>query len=63
METRTYYFPCNEFGRHILNHLISHIACSIGAINKVSDTLAVSITVVKRDVTKIERILQIYDLM
>lgn len=63
METRTYYFPCNQIGRHILNYLIENIGCSIGDIHKVSDTLAVPITVVKRDITKLERILQMYDLL
>ena len=63
METRTYYFPCNQIGRHVLNYLISRIGCSVGQIRKVSDTLAVPITMPKRDVLKVERILQIYDLM
>ena len=63
METRTYYFPHNQIGRHILNYLIAHVGCSIGQIRKVSDTLAVPITVPKRDIVKVERILQIYDIM
>ena len=63
METRTYYFPCNRIGRHVLNYLIARIGCSVGNIRKVSDTLAVPITVVKRDITKVERILQMYDLL
>ena len=63
METRTYYFPANRIGRYILNYLIERVGCSISEIRKVSDTIAVPITVVKRDVTKVERILQMYDLM
>ena len=63
METRTYYFPRNQIGRHILNYLIERIGCSIGDIYRVSDTLAVPITVAKRDIVKVERILQMYDLM
>jgi len=63
METRTYYFPMNQIGRYILNYLIEHVGCSVGDIHKVSGTLAVPITVVKHDVVKIERILQMYDLM
>lgn len=63
METRTYYFPCNRIGRHILNYLIERVGCSVGEIRKVSDTIAVPITVAKRDVVKVERILQMYDLM
>lgn len=63
METRTYYFPCNRIGRHILNYLIAHVSCSVGNIRKVSDTLAVPITIQKRDITKVERILQTYNLL
>lgn len=63
METRTYYFPSNRIGRYILNYLIARVGCSIGEIHRVSNTLAVPITVLKRDVVKIERILQMYDLM
>lgn len=63
METRTYYFPSNRIGRYILNFLIARVGCSIGEIRKVSDTLAVSITVAKRDINKVERILQMYNLM
>jgi hypothetical protein len=63
METRTYYFPANRIGRHILNYLIEHIGCSIGDIRKVADNIAVPITVQKRDIMKVERILQMYNLM
>ena len=63
METRTYYFPANRIGRYILNYLIERVGCAVGEIRKVADNLAVPITVVKRDVTKVERILQMYDLM
>ena len=63
MESRTYYFPRNQIGRHILNFIIERIGCSIGNIRKVSDTLAVPITVATRDITKVEQILKMYDLM
>jgi hypothetical protein len=63
METRTYYVPANRIGRHILNYLIERVGCSIGSIRKVADNLAVVITTPKREVTKVERILQMYDLM
>lgn len=63
METRTYYIPANRIGRHILNYLIERVGCSVGSIRKVADNLAVVITTQKRDVTKVERILQIYDLL
>ena len=62
METRTYYFPANRIGRHILNYLIDRVGCSIGDIHKVADTLAVPITVQKKDIIRVERILQMYDL-
>ena len=63
METRTYYFPSNRIGRYILNYLIERVGCSVGDIRKVAGTLAVPITVQKRDVVKVERILQMYDLI
>lgn len=63
MVERTYYFPANRIGRYILNYLIERVGCSIGDIRKVDASLAVPITVAKRDVTRVERILQMYDLM
>lgn len=63
METRTYYFPANRIGRYILNYLIERVGCSIGDIRKVAETIAVPITVQKKDVVKVERILQMYDLI
>ena len=63
MVERTYYFPANRIGRYILNYLIDRVGCSVGDIYKVAGNLAVPITVAKRDITKVERILQMYDLM
>jgi hypothetical protein len=63
METRTYYVPANRIGRHVLNYLVARVGCSIGSIRKVADNLAVVITTAKRDVNKVERILQMYDLI
>lgn len=63
METRTYYFPSNQIGRHILFHIIEKVGCSIGDIRKVAGNIAVPITVAKRDIIKVERILQTYDLI
>lgn len=63
MVERTYYFPANRIGRYILNYLIERIGCSIGEIRRVADNLAVPITVVQKDVVKVEKILQMYDLM
>lgn len=63
METRTYYVPANHIGRHLLNYLVDKVGCSIGSIRKVDQTLAVAVTTTKRDIIKVERILQMYDLM
>ena len=63
MVERTYYFPANRIGRYILNYLIERIGCSVGDIYRVADSIAVPITVVQKDVVKVERILQMYDLM
>ena len=62
METRTYYVPANRIGRYLLNYLIDKVGCSIGNIRKVNETLAVVVTTTKRDMIKVERILQMYDL-
>jgi len=62
METRTYYVPANRIGRYLLNYMVERIGCSIGQIRKVNDTLAVVVTTTKRDIQKIDRILQMYDL-
>lgn len=63
MVERTYYFPANQIGRYILNFLIERVGCSVGDIRHVAGNLAVPITVVKNDVVKVEKILQMYDLM
>lgn len=63
MVERTYYFPANRIGRYILNYLIARVGCSVGDIRRVADNLAVPITVVQKDVVKVEKILQMYDLM
>ena len=63
MVERTYYFPANRIGRYILNYLIERVGCPIGDIRRVADNLAVPITVVQKDVVKVEKILQMYDLM
>ena len=63
MIERTYYFPANRIGRYILNYIIERIGCSVGDIRKVTNVLAVPITVQKKDLVKVERILQMYDLI
>ena len=63
MVERTYYFPANRIGRYILNYLIERVGCSIGDIRRMNDIIAVPITVVQKDIVKIEKILQMYDLM
>lgn len=63
METRTYYFPSNRIGRYILNYLIDHVGCAVGDIRKVAGHLAVPITTQKCNIIKVERILQMYNLI
>lgn len=63
MITRTCYFPRNQIGRYVLNYLVERVGCSIGTIRRVADVLAVTITLPVRDISKLEHILQIYDLM
>jgi hypothetical protein len=62
MITRTIYIPANQIGRYILNYIVDNIPCSIGTLRRVVDTLAVVITVTPNGVTKLERILKMYDL-
>jgi len=63
MENRTYYFPRNQVSRRVLNFLITNAQCSVGKIRPVAGLLAVSITVPKRNITRVEHILQIYNLL
>ena len=63
MIERTYYFPANRIGRYILNYIIERVGCSIGDIRKVANSLAVPMTIQKKDLVKVERILQMYDLI
>ena len=63
METRTYYFPKNQIGRHVLNYLIARVECSVGLVKPVAGHIAVSLTMPKREISKVERILQMYDLI
>jgi len=63
MENRTYYFPNNKFGRHILSRILRYANGPITSIRKVADTLAVSIVLEKREIIKVERILRRYNLI
>lgn len=63
MIERTYYFPATRVGHYIINYIVERVDCSIGDIRKVADSLAVPITVQKKDVCKVERILQMYNLL
>lgn len=63
MTTKTYYFPRNQIGRYIINYIVAHVGCSVGEIRRVADTLAVPFTIPTRDVVRVERILQMYDLL
>lgn len=63
METRTFYFPANHFGRNVLNYVWEHVSCSIGNTRKVADNIAVPITTVPKEIIKVERILKTYNLL
>ena len=63
METRTYYVPANQFGKNVLAIIWESVSCSMGEIRKVGNALAVPITMPKREIIKVEHILQMYDLM
>jgi hypothetical protein len=62
METRTVYVPANAFGRNVLALIWQNIACSMGPIQKVENALRVAITMPEREVNKLNRILQKFDL-
>ncbi len=63
METRTIYVPANHFGRNVLGYVWEHVACSMGDIKRVEDALRVPITLPSREVIKLEKILQNFNLM
>jgi hypothetical protein len=60
MEVRTYYIPCNQIGRHLLNYLMTHINWSFGSTCKVGNKIALTVSAQKRDISKIEYILKMY---
>ena len=65
MITRTYYFPKNRIGVHLINYTVSKIGCSVGDIkvNQKADVLMVPITCNDEDVPKIETLLKRYGMM
>ena len=63
MITRTIYVPANAIGRNVLEHIWDVVSCSMGEIKKVENVLAVPITMPERELVKVERILQMYDLL
>lgn len=63
METRTIYVPANHLGRSILNSIWENVSCSFGEIQKIYNVLRVPITVPQREINRIEKILQKFDLM
>ena len=62
METRTIYVPANAFGRNVLALIWEQVSCSMGTIRKIENTLSVDITMPEREVNKVTRILQKFDL-
>ena len=63
MITRTIYVPANALGRYVLENIWDVVSCSMGEIKKVGSTLAVPVTMPEREVIKVERILQMFDLL
>lgn len=65
MVTRTYYMPRNRIATHVLNSIVDKVGCSIGniKISRKLDCIRVPITCPEKDVIKIERILQNYDML
>ena len=63
MTTRTIYVPANAFGRELLNTIWERINCSMGEIRKLDTVLRVPITLPEREICKLEKILQTFDLM
>ena len=62
MVTRTIYVPANTFGRNVLALIWEQVSCSMGEIRKVEGALRVAITMPTREITKLNRILQKFDL-
>jgi len=62
MITRTIYVPANHFGRDVLAYIWERIGCSMGEIRKVDNVLRVPITLPRQDVSRLDRILQKFDL-
>ena len=63
METRTIYVPANAFGRNVLALIWEQVSCSMGAIRKLENVLSVDITMPKREISKVERILETFQLL
>lgn len=63
MVTRTVYVPANYLGRHVLGYIWQRVPCSMGEITRMNDILRTSITLPEREVNKLERILQKFDLI
>jgi hypothetical protein len=63
MITRTIYVPASAFGRNILTYIWERIGCSMGEIYKLDTVLRVPITLPQRDLPKLEKILQKFDLL
>lgn len=65
MTTRTYYLPKNRVSVHVINYIVSKIACSVGElkVSQKTDTIRFPITCKESDVVKVERILKRYGMM
>lgn len=65
METRIYYLPKNRISLYLINHMITHIECSIGElkVNQALDIIKVPVTCRAADIERVERILVRYDML
>lgn len=63
MVTRTVYVPANYIGRHVLGYIWQRVACSFGDITHVGETLRTTLTMPEREIVKLEKILQKFDLI
>lgn len=65
MVTRSYYVPRNQIGRYVMNLVVDRVGCSIDDFktNVPSDTIRFTITCRDRDITVVEQILKVYNIL
>lgn len=65
MTTRSYYVPRNQIGRYVMNLVVDKVGCSVDDFkpNVSSDTIRFTITCRDRDITVVEQILKVYNIL